>query len=366
MKMFCLAICMSLLIFSCSSPKSRSLDKSFNSDEDRSHLFKIYKNRKFGFMDRNGKVVINPQYDYVEDFSEGFALAGFVGKKRFFIDRTGKTAIAPKYFDAINGFNCGLARGNTNHNVPNGGYIDKSGKLVIENFYGVCLFSEGLACVELNKWGFIDTSGQFVIKPHFDEVAPFSEGLAGVTFWDQSKASRNKRGFIDKTGKIVIKSEFDVTHSFSEGFAAVGMEASNHDYKWGYIDKTGTMVIKPQFEWANSFRQGLAAVLVSNRWGYINKNGNIIIKCQFDKAEAFSEGLAAVAINSKWGYIDKTGTYIVKPQFNEAMPFHKGIAFVKIGGYDANEIVDVIGGFDSDGKWGYIDKNGRYVWQPTN
>ncbi|EAI9641912.1 WG repeat-containing protein, partial [Campylobacter coli] len=51
-------------------------------------------------------------------------------------------------------------------------------------------------------WGFIDRSGKFVIKPKFDSVGKFSEGLAGVKL-------NGKYGFIDKSGKFVIEPKFD-------------------------------------------------------------------------------------------------------------------------------------------------------------
>src|SRR6185295_1368117 len=133
-----------------------------------------------------------------------------------------------------------------------------------------------------------------------------------------------------------------------------------------FIDKTGTMVIGSQFQWTFGFREGLAAVQVSEKWGYVDKNGALVIKPEFDKAEDFSEGLAAVAVNGKWGYIDKFGRFVIEPRFNEALAFTDGLALVKIGGYDANAVNDVVGGFDAEGKWGYIDKAGDYIWQPTN
>ena len=62
------------------------------------------------------------------------------------------------------------------------GFIDKSGKVVIEpQFDGASNFSEGFACVEKDdKWGFIDKNGKVVIEPQFDDAEPFSEGLAKV------------------------------------------------------------------------------------------------------------------------------------------------------------------------------------------
>lgn len=111
---------------------------------------------------------------------------------------------------------------------------------------GACEFSEGLACVGGGKWGYVDPSGHFVIKPQFDEVSYFREGLASFTVWDQSAASRHKQGYLDKSGKVVIKPQFDVAQSFSEGLAAVGTRKGSDNYRFGFIDKTGVMVIEPQ------------------------------------------------------------------------------------------------------------------------
>ena len=51
-----------------------------------------------------------------------------------------------------------------------------------------------------------------------------------------------KSGYIDKMGSMVIKPQFDAVGRFSEGLAEVKKGG-----KWGYIDKTGSFVIKPQF-----------------------------------------------------------------------------------------------------------------------
>ena len=51
------------------------------------------------------------------------------------------------------------------------------------------------------KWGFIDEQKAIVIAYAFDEVRPFSEGLAGVRVDD-------KWGFIDLKGEFVIPLSF--------------------------------------------------------------------------------------------------------------------------------------------------------------
>lgn len=55
-------------------------------------------NGKFGFIDHSGRFVINPQYDNVLDFKNGYAKV-FVGSgteaKSGYIDKTGKTIWQP-------------------------------------------------------------------------------------------------------------------------------------------------------------------------------------------------------------------------------------------------------------------------------
>ncbi len=83
----------------------------------------------------------------------------------------------------------------------------------------------------------------------------------------------DKYGYIDKTGKIVIKPKFDNVWIFSEGLASVEI-----DLKYGYIDKTGKIVIKPKFDNAYIFSEGLACVEIDDKEGYINKTGNYVWK----------------------------------------------------------------------------------------
>jgi WG containing repeat len=56
-------------------------------------LFPIYESGKIGFIDRTGKITIEPRFDEIfVGFSEGLAPVR-IGKKWGFIDQTGKIAI---------------------------------------------------------------------------------------------------------------------------------------------------------------------------------------------------------------------------------------------------------------------------------
>ena len=83
--------------------------------------------KKYGFIDRNGKTVIPPQFDLTYGFSEGLA-AVQIGKKWGYIDKTGRLVIAPQEFWNVKPFHNGLAQVQTRDGSV--GYIDRSGKYV--------------------------------------------------------------------------------------------------------------------------------------------------------------------------------------------------------------------------------------------
>ena len=134
-------------------------------------LAKVEKDGKWGFIDKNGKVVIEPQFDDAGDFSEGFAQVKKDGKYGF-IDKSGKVVIEPQ-FDNVEYFIEGFAQVEKDGKY---GFIDKNGKVIEPQFDEVGSFSEGFVCVEKDgKWGFIDKNGKVVIEPQYSSADGFSE-----------------------------------------------------------------------------------------------------------------------------------------------------------------------------------------------
>ena len=147
--------------------------------------------------------------------------------------------------------------------------IDKQGKYVSDLKSGVVLpCGNGLTLVGINvswveravnrRYGFVDQSGQYVIKPAFDDAFCFTEGMAAVRVGD---ADTGKWGFIDSTGAFVIDPRWGFAFPFKNGIATVAL-AGSIKKKWGAIDRTGLEIIPLQFPEPLSFNDGLA--LVSN------------------------------------------------------------------------------------------------------
>jgi hypothetical protein len=317
---------------------------------------------KVGYIDKSGKLVISPRFDsgvippsfladrHLSDrtylfrakgFHEGLAavLIGSPSTGRYgYIDTTGKMVINPQFNYAVD-FSEGLAF-IRDEATGRYGYIDKTGKVVVNPQSGFGYdFSEGLAEVAIgNKHGYIDRSGTMIVPPLSEVGGPrFSEGLVGMQIG-------GRQGYFDKTGKVAINPQFAWASAFSEGLASVKVGDGNTG-KWGFIDKTGRVIIDPQFEWALGFSEGLAMVRIGGRAGFIDKTGKVVINPQFDVASGFSQGLAAVRIGDdtggKYGYIDKMGHMIITPTFDYGDNFSEGLARVRVGG-------------PNTGKWGYI------------
>lgn len=172
------------------------------------------------------------------------------------------------------------------------------------------------------KWGFIDRTGRFRIKPRFDRAHEFSDGVAYVWTWAGNQRSY---GIVDTKGAFTPLPTQDYEIAFHDGLAKV--EATTDEgRRYGYIDKTGRMIIQPQFSYAGDFSEGRAwaAVLKEREWlyGYIDKTGKFAVAPQFTQQPGdFVDGLARVAGRYNYGFIDRTGAYRVAAEFEQLDAF---------------------------------------------
>ena len=85
---------------------------------------------KEGYIDKTGKVVIDPKFFWAYPFSEGLApvlLGDFETGKWYYIDKTGAMIIGPLDAEIAEGFKGGLAGIMTDFKW---GYIDTTGKFI--------------------------------------------------------------------------------------------------------------------------------------------------------------------------------------------------------------------------------------------
>lgn len=248
-------------------------------------------NGKYGYIDTLGKIAIEPQFEEPGDFPYNWAAVKYNGKFGF-INKEGKFIIEPKY-EGIKGF---LGKDSSAIIVKlNGkyGFIDKTGKTIVEPQYDeIDHFPyEGIAIVTQNgKYSVIDQTGKQLSEP--SSFVPFM-GIYLNKDIDLDKINKNtaamyglcavrkkdKYGYIDSTGKFVIKPKFDYADDFySDDYAKViyknelgwinkknntcfydpnfeGVVISNNIIcvkqggKWGIVDETGKFTVEPKFNW---------------------------------------------------------------------------------------------------------------------
>jgi len=193
-----------------------------------------------------------------------------IGGKYGFKDKNGKIIIEPQFTDSMWGFYEGVAVVSVGvKDEKKWGIINKAGKWVLRPSYkSMGRPSNGMVNVNVNnKCGYVNTTGQVVIAAQFSRCWQFSEGMAAVR-----QDINSKVGYIDKTGKIVIEPIFNLGGQFSDGLAIVLV-----DGKYGYIDTQGVFIIKPKFDNAEPFINGIARVKDGKIVKYITKEGEVFM-----------------------------------------------------------------------------------------
>ena len=79
---------------------------------------------------------------------------------------------------------------------------------------------------------------------------------------------------------------------------------------WGYRNEKKAIAIYPKYQYANDFSEGLGRVRYKDKIGYINKNDIFIIEPVYKDAFSFQDGRAEVFLNGRWFFIDKNGREI--------------------------------------------------------
>lgn len=213
------------------------------------------------------------------------------------------------------------------------GLIDDTGAWKVKPTYSdMRLYGAGLAAAldsSSDMWGYIDQDGNWAIEPQFSDTRPFNDyGAvaqdAQTSFW----------GVLNRQGKWIVDAKY-----YAMGDVVLGnfvpYRSSNEEDSWGYIYiKTGKRNdVPPTFRGLGGWdsANGLGpATQDGTTWGYINGYGQWKIEPQFKAARRFASNRAAVQLDDgSWGYILPDGTRAFSATFAEAREFANGWAPVK-------------------------------------
>lgn len=213
------------------------------------------------------------------------------------------------------------------------GLIDDTGTWKVKPIYSdMRLYGAGLAAAfdsASGMWGYIDQDGNWAIEPQFSDTRPFNDyGAvaqdAQTSFW----------GVLNRQGKWIVDAKYYAMGDMVLG-NFVPYRSSNEEDSWGYIYiKTGKRNdVPPSFRGLGGWdsANGLGpATQDGTTWGYINGYGQWKIEPQFKAARRFASNRAAVQFDDgSWGYILPDGTRAFSATFAEAREFANGWAPVK-------------------------------------
>lgn len=265
----------------------------------------------WGFIDTLGILVIKPDYKSIHGFSDGLALSTIYKDSKYyhrFINKNGKTVLQTEYKRQDN-FNSGLALVKKDDEIC---FIDKDGEIVINTGYPYGSgFSGGIA----HLWSgshtkYIDTNGQEIFSYSGRGHGDFSEGFAHINDNDSDF-------YINRKGQIAIKlpKSGKQYREFSNGLAEV------YDFDdtrlSSFIDTTGKEIMPFKYSIISDFNEGLAPFIDSlSLIGFINKKGEVEIKSQYEDVDfkGYRDGLCRVKKDRQWGYINHSGEFVWKSQ----------------------------------------------------
>ncbi len=226
--------------------------------------------QRWGCVDLEGHGVISFEYEFIEPFSNGMALAKRTGEDHpAFIDHRGQAVIPLAQF--------------ARHSMPIvTGHSFHEERALLSLFDGI---AKSRRCL-------IDASGQIVWQSDDIYLSPFSCGLAHAR-----PRNAEKVGFVNLQGQYVIPPKFEHAGDFREGLCRV-LEGG----KWQYIDATGAVICAGVGEqsWndAEDYYCGLARVHIGGQlhkesdektwwsggaWYYIDRRGLIVVLCRSDQ-----------------------------------------------------------------------------------
>lgn len=327
---------------------------------------------KWGFINNDGSVAIEPKYDFVYQFYKGAAIVKFKGKWGV-INTNGEFLINPEYYKVERIEREGAVFFYVYKPQPRFGIIDTSGKtLLYPEYHKARNFVEDRLAVKTKKgWTFLDKRLMPIHNAVFEEVRDFSNGLAAVM-------QNRKWGFINRSGSIVIPCIYRDVIDFKCDRAWALVKGN-----WILINKDGKQIGKNTYKYPSqfTFNYSIAKKEKGSKYGVVNVNGEFVARPKFYQANTFNEfGVAIVKKNSFYGLIDTTGKMLTNYSFVKIDSFssewayatnENGLVMLHISGkiidlndefYEYEPFYDGVSRLKFNGYYGFIDTSGKTVF----
>ncbi len=309
------------------------------------------------------------------------------------------------------------------------GLHNSKGEIAVEAKFDMLEEADGTGWIAYSggKYGVINNSGGWIIKPQFEIIVQFLNGKAVAGKKQKTKQEpRNESlgyyemyaleqpsdstiyfGVIDASGVWIIDASYSFIRLSNDGSAQYAANG-----KYGYLNADGSVMIRAQYDFSTRMNEGSAVISepsessASNRrlygtnrsragkYSVVDRNGTKLNTETYDLIREYKEGRAAFnkggiwkvtrynsdlkLLGGKWGYLDASGKEIIAPVYDYVYDFENGKAKVRSGqrifwiDKDGKETTppssvkkeNAFTIYCAPGFFGYVGLDGRYVIQP--
>jgi len=241
-------------------------------------------NVRYGYLDRDGGILIPAQYQSATDFQDGVAVVQTQEGEYQLIARD--TSILYKYPYE---------------------YVGQYGQ-------GMLAFQEEGD----PKYGFIDKSGKVMIPPSFDAVQPFSEGRAVI---NKIVDYLYSYGLIDQKGNIILEPTHSDIIRLGEKRIAVGKAIKEEQpylgVRYAIADLNGNFLSNDRYQSVLPYEKGYASAHDDENTFFLNREGKIAQKLPVVPGQGtlrFQNSLIQANVDFQLMYLDRKGNVIWRPK----------------------------------------------------
>ncbi|MBR3162671.1 MAG: WG repeat-containing protein [Clostridia bacterium] len=361
------------------------VDTEYDSIEGLSGIegeLQVQKNEKIGIINIKGTVLVKPEFDtitsdnyYNEDGKHGY-IAGQKNEEGYnycYINYKGKTIIKPEYNDIQRVTDISTEDGIYLIVAKNGQYgVIKNKKNIINNEFQAIEYDKTNKVFIMQKgksYGVSDQTGKILIPIENTSVQAKGEYIY--------VEKNNIREVYDSMGnKVNVEFNKTIMPTVNENYKITINSEENSNF-YGVINSNRKQIIKSEYLYIEyAFNDYFIACAQNGKLGVLNSNGDTVIEFKYDlvqkmpgknyiqtlysdtnTTEIYSEKMEKICemknatienqedyikiySNNELKYIDNNGTFITS---SKIFPNNKIYADCK------------------EGKWGYIDENGKTI-----
>jgi len=330
-------------------------------------LFPIKKDKKWGLINTDGKIVVEPIYQAIGEFEHfGYAVMqreGGVG----LIDQSTNEVIRPRYED-IKVLDEDLVA------VMDAGQwmvINFQEKVVLEKGYTRVHVWEGeyLAFLKDNKWGLALKDGSIITEPAYEGLKLLENGYFETTIEDGKGLlspqgvvlippkykevkimhdnlflyKDNRRwGGVDGKGNSVFGASFDSFQKINDQFVIL----VSKNLKFLYSDKAQRVISKDEYSNFYNFDDTQILTKKQRRLGLIRDDGTQVLEAKYHEIHAYAKDLYRVNYEGDWGVVSTNDAIVIPFEYDYIAPSLNRVCAAKKGSFwtainlDGEELIE--------------------------